>query len=596
MAYHVEKGTGDIVIDGFEAGIADSPEQGIAFMRNVNLVSIPGEAAVNYATTAINVPPVGITGVSCTLDTATHSVTWTATATLYTDCAVTFSTSVGGVTAGTVYWISNVSGNTFKIYADIAHQTQILVTDATTTFTVISFGQPTYRTLDEVNGYIFILDLNGRAWWVNASGNLTFLGNTTLTSTHGNGIAANNGFLYVWRDQAIDYYVIDFTTNAAPNWVYGWQSTGLAVNAASNYTHSALIAQDAGIYFCNNKFVGSIKQAAAGTPIDPSVTSSYVYNASALQLPFTDSVTCLAELGYTLLVGGILNKVYPWDRVNINYEYPLILGENYTTRMVTTNTTTYIFAGYRGRIYQTNGSNVNLFKKIPDHITLDFGGGTDPYFTWLDAMYWKNQIYFSFNVAKNDGTALNTMGGIWAFDVSMNIMGTPTSVAFRLTNILSAGAAAHAYVLAPNIRTSTPAGAGIYAGWVNPLTSAYGVDVTTSSPYTTAGIGAEIYCDLIPTGLFLTPKQFAQVEFKLSAPLVANEKVEIYARQNYADAWSNLIGSTTTVGAVSDVYTVNFEGGNSSTNSNGQWIQLYAALFSTATTPSFTRLKELRIR
>lgn len=603
MAYHIERGTGDIVIDGFEAGIADAPEQGIAMMRNINIVSIPGEGVVNFATSAINTPTTQVSGASCTTDTATHSVTWTpGIVVLYTGNAVTFGASTGGVTSGVIYWVGNISGSTFKVYTAIGRDasTVVNVTDASNTFTVITFGQATHKALDYVNGNVFFLDANGRAWWVNTSGDLTYIGNNPTENsltTHGNGLCVFGVYLFVFRDAAIDYLPItELTANNAPGWQYRWQTTNITSSSSANaHSHFALVGQDGAMYFCNDKYVGRVLVATpASGPItfDPTSSGTYTYSPLAFYISASGNElsTCLAELGTNMLIGGIQNKIYIWDRiVSSGGSYPVILSENYTTRMVTTNSTTYIFAGNRGRIYQTNGANVQLFKKIPDHIVLDFIGSTDPYYTWLDAMYWKNQIYFSFSTAKNDGTAITNLGGVWALDVSMNIMGTPTSVALRQSNTLSFGVAGYPYAIAPNIRTTTPAGAGLYIAWSSSLSSVYGVDVTTSSPYTTSNATAgEIYCDLIPTGTSIDPKTFKQIEFKLSAPLVSGERVRLYTRQNYSDSWSNLVGTTTTVGALSDNYTVNFQ--------KGQWIQVFAELCSTASTPSYTRLKEIRLK
>jgi len=49
-----------------------------------------------------------------------------------------------------------------------------------------------------------------------------------------------------------------------------------------------------------------------------------------------------------------------------------------------------------------------------------------------------------------------------------------------------------------------------------------------------------------------------------------------------------VIGNTTTAGGVSDYYLTNFE--------NMEWIQIRAELSSTATTPSYVPLLEIRIR
>ncbi len=594
MAWHKEGQ--DLVWDSPEQGIADAPEQGTAFMRNINLVSIPGEACVNYATSAINVPPATLSpGISCTMQAAGDTITWANSATLYTGVAITFGSSTGGVTAGTVYWISNVSGATFKVYTNINHDQLVDVTsDVSNTFTIITFGQPTYKTLDYIGtatspNNVFILDLNGRAWWVNLSGNLVFLGNTTLTSTHGNGICAYGAFLYVFRDANIDYMTIDSITNSsAPAWTYGWQSV-TSPSASANYSHYAIAAQDNGMYFCNNQTVGSVLAKSGQTTVDPSNAATYTYNTSALLLPSVDRTTCLAELGTLLMVGAIQNKVYPWDRISTSYNYPIVLAENYTTRMVTTNSTTYIFAGNRGRIYQTNGSNVQLFKKIPDHIIGFFAssGGLDPYYSWLDATYWKNQIYFSFLTYKNDGTQITNIGGLWAVDISMPAVGQSTPVALRMTNTMAGGASLYPYVIAPNIRSTTPAGAGLYLPWSSQTITSYGVDVTSSTPYiSTSAIFGEIYTDLLPTGVNIGKKTFNQLEFKLAEQMVSGEMVRISVRQSYSDSWT--VMGTTTDAVLSDVYPMPVQ--------NGEWIEFYVELQSTSTTPSLVRLKQLRLR
>lgn len=596
--YHVDKKNGDLVFDGYEQGIADAPEQGIAMLRNINLVSIPGEASVNFGTTAVNIPP-AVTAAPCTFSLVADTVTWTPTATLYNGVTVTFDATTGGVTAGTVYWVGSVSGSTFKIYTTPGRDVTTLVdltANSTPNFSTITFGKPTYKTLDQIGtptsrNNIFILDANGRVWWVNLSLQMVHLGNSTLTSTHGNGICAFGNFLYVFRDTAIDYIPIDAVTNTSATsiqWVYGWQTT-TSPPASSGYSHYAMVAATNGaMHFCNDRFIGRVLPTG-GPLVDPTNGATFIVTllAPSSGMAAGDSSTCLAELGGNILVGGILNRVYQWDGLSSFFSFPLIIAENYTTRMVTTNSSTYIFAGNRGRIYITNGSNVNLFKKIPDQIT----NGTDPYFTWLDAVYWKNQIYFSFLAATNANVSITTLGGLWAVDVSMNIMGTATAVALRMTNTLVNGVGAYPYVIAPNIISANPAGAGLYLPWVNGST--YGVDVSTTAPYSdysapTVTPAGEVYTDLVPTGTLFAPRTFTQIEWKLATELVAGEAVRVSYRQSYSQGWT-VVGSTTySANTLSDIYTVDFQ--------SGQWLQLYVELQSTASSPSYVRLKEVRVR
>jgi len=89
MAYSIDPINGDIVIQGFQAGIADSPYTGISDLRNVNIVSTPGEAAINFATAKVS--PAALSG---SVTSAASSVcTFTGAAGLVNQMGVIFSTS-----------------------------------------------------------------------------------------------------------------------------------------------------------------------------------------------------------------------------------------------------------------------------------------------------------------------------------------------------------------------------------------------------------------------------------------------------------------------------------------------------------------------
>lgn len=178
------------------------------------------------------------------------------------------------------------------------------------------------------------------------------------------------------------------------------------------------------------------------------------------------------------------------------------------------------------------------------------------------------------------------MGGLWAIDVSMNIMMTPTAVALRMVNTMSGGSALVPSVIAPNIRTNTPGGSGVYAGWYSTVITGYGLDVTTSTPYTNSGIGGEIYTDLIPVGTFIAPTTFTEVEFKFAKPMVSGESIRISARQSNSDSWTVLGTTSTTV--LSNIESMGTE--------NAQWMQFYVELFSTASSPSLLPLTQIRLR
>ena len=68
MAYSFDNYDDALVIDGWEKGVADSPHSGLSDMRNINIISVPGESSVNFSTVINSSPnitsPVTVTGLS----------------------------------------------------------------------------------------------------------------------------------------------------------------------------------------------------------------------------------------------------------------------------------------------------------------------------------------------------------------------------------------------------------------------------------------------------------------------------------------------------------------------------------------------------
>ena len=142
-----------------------------------------------------------------------------------------------------------------------------------------------------------------------------------------------------------------------------------------------------------------------------------------------------------------------------------------------------------------------------------------------------------------------------------------------------------------------PAGTGLFLGWSQTGSPLAGIDTTTSAPYaggTTVANGI-INSDLIPIGTFLKPTTNGRVEFKLSVPIVNGESIQLLYRQKFSDSFTAITNGTFNYAGVGTLWTgysgvvqsVNFE--------QSQWIQLQAILTSTASSPSYTRLTELRL-
>jgi len=515
-----------ITIDSFQEGIAPSPALGFGDMRNINIGTFPGEATMNFGVEEMNLPPT-VTAVSVTGVEATNVLTVADTTGWYNGMAIYFNSLTGGagLATNTVYWVGSLSGTTFSVYTNptlYAGNKVNFTTDLTAgTLTSYVLGRPIDRATfysqvgNIIRPYIFILDHNGRAWWVNNTGgtitnNLSYLANSTLTGTNGRAIQVFSQDIVIFRETKVDRMSVADLEGGTPivtfSWTYGFET----ISNTQNERRPTLVGRDNILYFDNDQRLGSFDD-------------SYVYNASALDIPIDDSVVSIGELGQNILVGGLQNYIYPWNRIDSSFSYPVILPENSTYRIVTANQLAYLFVGGRGNIYVTNGSTVETFYKIPDYISTK----VEPYYLWEDAIIWDGQLYFSFRSTENDGTTLDETAGVWSLQL--------TDKKFRHAHQPSYGTyAGYVPVLIGNAMTDTPAGSGIYMGWVNG--SSYGVDAPSTSLAT--GYITRIDSAYLPVGTFLTPRTFKRIEVALDQPMTANQGVKLSYRLGLNDAFT----------------------------------------------------------
>jgi len=287
------------------------------------------------------------------------------------------------------------------------------------------------------------------------------------------------------------------------------------------------------------------------------------------------------------MVGGATNNVYPWDRSSTtattsttsSFFYPLLLPENNIVQMVTVNNMLFIFGGSKGNVYITNGSSASLALTVPDYAT----GENEPVFTWGATMYMRGRVWFSVQAPN--------CGGVWSFVPTLNqvALGQDVGVQLHLENQNSNGTYnGLATVLLPSALQNLQ-GPQYWAGTFDG-SSTYMIDNSGTGPANSPGL---VESDAIPTGTFLSKQSFMQVEYKLSTALVAGESIQLYYRQ---DLGFNSNGTWLTLGTVnveptdplSGYFTANFQ--------NTQWLQIRAVFVGSDSSPSFNRLKEIRIR
>jgi len=622
MAYRLEGK--DIVISGFEQGIADTPYQGIADMRNIEIISVPMEGMVGFKEIAASVPPV-YNAVAYTAQNAGDTITVASTAGLYNGCAIVLNTNTAtGLSTGIVYYVGNITATTFQLYLMPAViGTPVAVTaDGSGTLTTYQYGrQRAVGTERSPQGYfvdkqgavgggigsIIMVDSSNYVWILfsttsgnNPANSLIFLGNIGgigATSSISN-VFVWKGYLFVMRgsgSNTFDYAEAQdvYFTGPAASWNYAWSSVDVSIN----FPKVLLSQEDENVYFISDVGIGSLIEEP-GTTFDPADSNTYTITAEALLIPGNDQGTCLGELGSNLYIGGTMSYIYVWDKVSIGFSQILTAPESFARFIIGTDQNIFIFTGNRGRIYISNGASIDLFKKIPDYVT----GITNPYITWRDASYGRNQLYCGFTASSNVGTTLTSTAGAWAIDIDTR--------ALRLLNkITNSGYSGSTNMVVQMPKSSVTSvadsanavGSGIVMGW-NISSTSYGVDVPDDEPY--QALESYIDTDMIPVGTYLNPLSPSQIEWKTSVPLGANgtaETITVYYRTNLFDSFTllgtttatgtSVVGSTTgttTTSAVSDYYQANFQ--------KAQWVQFRVAMSSNATTPTYNRLTELRIR
>jgi len=370
-----------LIIKNWQRGIADSPHLGFSLMKAVDTESFPGAVRMQEKTFA-------------TAFHASHSSTFTVTAATeqfaidnfsdakkYTAVTITSTgTLPAGLLTGSTYFMAKITGSTgyFGVNLDeaIRGTTTLDITGTGTgthTLTSVNPGTVNHIVKDPKTNYHFAHDSNGRVWVEAAditANRFYLLNGNLLTNASGKGLvsfvtgSAATSFLFAFRNAAIDAIPITGTSGVrVPVWSNAWQTLNTVSGSANS--HHAIVGQDNIVYFCDDRYVGSLKEAS-GTTLVLATAGSYVYNNQALDMPQGEVANWLEELGTDLLIAGdTYNKVYPWDRTAASFNLPITVSENSIKKLKNTGNEVYIFAGVKGNIYKTQGSYARHFKKIP---------------------------------------------------------------------------------------------------------------------------------------------------------------------------------------------------------------------------------------
>lgn len=606
MAYRYEKqadGKSDLIIDGFEKGIADSPYQGIANLRNVNIKYYPGVAYANYKRQAATLSGgtmkapqfscVGDTGIKYIID-GDGQVWKQASSNSSTFNLLGSAPTTGASGQGIAFWQNYL----------IVFRTNFIdfCGDGTGDGGVTSSNWNTNTTntpLGNITNMVFTATVNAAdtqatiSTYTDAGGNsrsttwFGFSGTYQLLTSAGEKINARfvNGS-----------GTVTFNTPAQ----VGGTSSGNHVNVLTGVKHMSIVSRNDGyLYFCNGSIVSALQVpiawAQTGGKFNVGTIASFNFLYDALAFPATETANWLDELGSNLVIAGNFN-LYQWDRLSTSYQTPVPIPEQ-IFKIINSLNNIYIFAGYKGNIYLSNGYSISPFKKIPDYIANNSAisvndklAPIDPQWQWGGVMSHRLRLYFQ-ALAFDSATGNQLLAGIFSVGlVNGNgiTLEQPGSLVMENQNsfgLVSITTSSGGILIDNSILASQYD--SYYSAWSNGILNAGGIDFNDTTLYSNNEMLIET--DLVAVGTSLVQKTFSQAEFKLDQALQSGDSISLYARKSLADPYT-LLGTATTSPVLSFASPFSIE--------KLQWLQLMATMScnATATSSSFTRLREIRIR
>jgi hypothetical protein len=413
--------TQPLIINNWNNGMAESPHMGgLSLLKRVNIEEFPGAVKVSKALASL-FHDSWTRGFTANAGTDTCTLV-SGTDVPITGTAVTFTNAGGALpaplSAGTIYFIIQASTSTFQVATTLANAnatTAINITDAGTgthTATTVNPGTVNHIVSDPRTSDKFFQDSNGRVWFIYSGETIARLipGNT-LTGAAGNGLGifrtsdGTSTYLFVFRNAAIDVINVYGTTQIeTPTWSNSWKS--LNSGAGSGNSHHCVLGQDNMLYFCDDRYIGSIRETA-GYVFDPDDVESYTFNNQALDLPQNEIANWMDELGTNLLIAGLnYDKIYPWDRISDSFSLPLQVPEYSIKKIKNLGNIIYILAGAKGNIYTTQGTYVKHFKKLPDYAVNNTATLQPNSITWGGIAIKNGALIFgvlSYNSSENSG-------------------------------------------------------------------------------------------------------------------------------------------------------------------------------------------------
>lgn len=267
----------DILITGFELGIAASPHKGVGNIQNANLATEVGEVMASYGRVQLSMTDTTATGSLSFADSSHVNLSISGTNGHFKGMWITVSASShsGELSNGTYFVINSSSGSTYQLTATYGDTALTGFTAGlTATISVLrSMSQPiAYTTETYVNAAstyyrYYVLDSAGLVWmydtifevlnsgdayfpWFLPDTSITYFGSDTAPS----GLGVLNGWLIVMSGNK---FWVKPTVNLGSAYVQ-MTNAYMMSRANSGNIHYGLVGHQGRMYYTDGDYVGSI--------------------------------------------------------------------------------------------------------------------------------------------------------------------------------------------------------------------------------------------------------------------------------------------------------------------------------------------------
>lgn len=309
MAWHLDKSSGELIFDGVEKGIGNSPHTGIGNLQNGNINTETGEIMANYIRTQQSQG--AISGGTFNAENSSTVVYGGNPSLLVGSWVDITASTISGLSTGYYYIISEPAHDNYRFSTSYGGSVVTgLGSTGTATFNTVSMNQPIQSATEiyfdssqneqyryyivDVKGYLWFIDtgVSSTQWFIGASG-------SDITTTYGaniSGLAVLNGVVLMFVGNSIYYKK---TVLLGTTWAIMTQS--LNNWKSFNTPHYAITNHNGWVFYCDNNYIGQIIASSVSSAGNINIWS---YGIATVTNASPSIFTITQQIGGNFVVNG----------------------------------------------------------------------------------------------------------------------------------------------------------------------------------------------------------------------------------------------------------------------------------------------------